>query len=199
MVLLGIVNVFYIIFKPQFDPFLILFFYSIPANTAISFFPHEPIVILYGKDYNLLLITLISGASTLIAGFLDHTVFTPLLNYPRFTGYKQNIIYQKAIFYFDKFPFWTIVIVAFSPIPFWPVKMLSFSHKYPLHKYLSAVLVGRFPRYYLLAAFGNVTLIPNWIIWIIFAVILSFTLYDWFRVKKNSHEVNSDNKTKSKL
>ncbi|KPK96295.1 hypothetical protein AMJ80_00870 [bacterium SM23_31] len=192
MVLLGVVNIFYIILKPDFDPFLTLFFYSIPANTAISVFPHEPIVVYYGKYHNLLLIALISGASTLIAGFLDHTVFTPLLNYPKFSGYKRNTIYQKAIFYFDKFPFWTIVIAAFSPIPFWPVKMLSFSYNYPLRKYLSAVLVGRFPRYYLLAAFGSVTLIPNWIIWLIFVAFLMGALYDWIRVKKNSSGNNSN-------
>lgn len=197
MILLGIVNILYIIFKPEFDPFLILFFYSIPSNTAISVFSHEPIVIYYGKYHNLLLITIISSASTLIAGFFDHTVFTSLLNHPKFIGYKHNILYQKVIFYFDKFPFWTIVSAAFSPIPYWPVKMLSFSRKYPLNKYLLAVLVGRFPRYYLLAAFGYVTLIPNKIIWIIFAVILLGVLFYWIRIKKNYREGNSSNEIKN--
>lgn len=171
MILLGIVNVFYLVFKPDFDPFLILFFYSIPANTAISVFPHEPIVILYGKDFNLLLIASISALSTLAAAFIDHTVFTPLLNYPKFSGYKESKIYQKAIYYFGKFPFWTIVVAALTPIPFWPVKMLAFSKKYPMMLYMAAVLVGRFPRYYLLAKFGEITMIPDWVIWSVFVVI----------------------------
>jgi ribonucleoside-triphosphate reductase len=171
MILLGLVNVFYLIFKPEFDPFLILFFYSIPANTAISVFPHEPIVILYGKDFNLLLIAFISTLSTVTAAYIDHTVFTPLLNYPKFSGYKDSKIYQRAIYYFGKFPFCTIVVAALTPIPFWPVKMLAFSKKYPMILYLAAVMAGRFPRYYLLAKFGEITMIPDWVIWSVFAVI----------------------------
>ena len=184
MILLGVINIFYIIFKPEIDPFLILFFYSIPANTAISVFPHEPIVIYYGKHYNLLLIASISSAGTIVAAYLDHTVFTPLLNHPKLVGYKRNKVYQKSVYYFEYFPFWTVVIAGFSPIPFWPVKMLAFANNYPQRKYILAVLAGRFPRYYLLAAFGIITMIPNWVIWLIFFVYLLGALYNRFRYKK---------------
>ncbi len=183
MVMFAIVNLFYLFFDPDINPFLFLFFYSIPANTAISFFPHEPVVVYYGKYYSLLLIAIISSLSTLTAGYLDHVVFTPLLNLPRFSGYKNNTVYKKAIVYFDKFPFWTIVVAGFSPIPFWPIKMLSFSKRYPLGKYLAAVLVGRFPRYYLLAAVGEITLMPNWVIWSFFVIFIGAAVYDWLKTK----------------
>ena len=183
MVLFAIVNLFYLLFEPEINPFIVLFFYSIPANTAISFFPHEPVIIYYGKYHSLLLIAIISSLSTLTAGFLDHVVFTPLLNLPKFSGYKNNTVYKKAIVYFEKFPFWTIVVAGFSPIPFWPIKMLSFSKKYPLGKYLTAVLVGRFPRYYLLAAIGEITSVPNWVIWSLFIIFIGAAVYDWLKTK----------------
>lgn len=184
MVLLAIVNLFYVFYEPVINPFVILFFYSIPANTAISVFPHEPIVVYYGKFYNIFFIALISCLSTLVAAYIDHVVFTPLLNHPRFSGYKKNSVYKKAIFYFDKFPFWTIVIAGFSPIPFWPIKMLAFSKEYPLIKYISAVLVGRFPRYYLLATIGNVMKVPNWILWTFFLVFFIGAIFDWLKTRK---------------
>ena len=183
MVFFALVNLFYILFKPQFDPFVILFFYSIPANTAVSIFPHEPVIIYYGKYYNLFLIATVSSISTLFAAYLDHIVFTPLLNHNKFSGYKKNKVYKKSIRYFDKFPFWTIVVAGFSPIPFWPIKMLTFSRKYNLNKYLFAVLVGRFPRYFLLGAFGSVTLLPNWVIWLLFMAFFVATIFNWIKSK----------------
>jgi MoaA/NifB/PqqE/SkfB family radical SAM enzyme len=41
---------------------------------------------------------------------------------------------------------------------------MVYASKYPLWKYLSAVAVGRFPRYLYLSALGYVFQIPNWII-----------------------------------
>lgn len=183
-ILLGIVNLVYIIFKPDVNPLLQLFFYSIPANIAISVFPHEPIIIKFGKQYDLFLISSISILSTMIAAILDHVVFTPLLNHEKFSGYKNNTVYQKSRLYFDKFPFLTIALAALAPIPFWPLKLLAFSRQYPLGKYLSALFIGRFPKYYLLAAFGSVTLIPNWFIWLLFSTILLTAIYSWIKPKK---------------
>ena len=53
------------------DGYLYLFFYSIPANTAISVFPHEPILIYYGKFANLWYTTLAATGGTIVAGWLD--------------------------------------------------------------------------------------------------------------------------------
>jgi len=183
MLVLGLANIAYLIFKPDFEPFIVLFFYSVPANTAISVFPHEPMVIYFGKYYNLLYVSLVSMLSTLVAAYLDHTVFTPVLNYPKFTGYRNNTVYKKAIYYFNKSPFWTIVVAAFSPVPFWPVKMLAFSNNYSMIRYLSAVTVGRLPRYYLLAAFGEIMQLPDWAIWILFIAIFMYAGVNILRKK----------------
>lgn len=148
--------------------YLYLAFYAIPANSAISVFPHEPVVIWYGSQGSILWTAVAASAGTLVAGFLDHSVFVPVMNLKGLTGYKEKAWYQKAARLFMKYPFAVITVTGFTPIPFFPFKFLSFSLHYPLWKYLSALLLGRFPRYLLLAWIGYVIHIPGWLLLAIF-------------------------------
>lgn len=148
--------------------YLYLAFYAIPANSAISVFPHEPVVIWYGSVGNIWLTAAAASAGTLVAGFLDHSVFVPVMNLKGLTGYKEKGWYRKAAGLFSKYPFAVIVVAGFTPIPFFPFKFLSFSLHYPLSRYLSALLIGRFPRYVLLAWVGHVINIPTWLLVAIF-------------------------------
>lgn len=148
--------------------YLYLAFYAIPANSAISVFPHEPVVIWYGSVGNIWWTALAASAGTLVAGFLDHSVFVPVMNLRGLTGYKEKAWYMKAARLFMKYPFAVIVVAGFTPIPFFPFKFLSFSLRYPLWRYLSALLIGRFPRYVLLAWIGHVIHIPAWLLVAIF-------------------------------
>ncbi|MEE9208536.1 MAG: hypothetical protein V3U67_09265 [Gemmatimonadota bacterium] len=153
--------------------YLYLVFYAIPANSAISVFPHEPVVIFFGKNGSLLLTAIAASTGTLIAGFLDHSVFVPVMNLTALSGYKEKVWYQKAARLFLKHPFVVLVITGLTPIPFFPFKFLSFSLKYPLWKYLGALLTGRFPRYFLLAWLGRMLDVPNWAIILFFLIIIN--------------------------
>lgn len=148
--------------------YLYLAFYAIPANSAISVFPHEPVVIWYGTVGNIWWTAVAASAGTMVAGFLDHSVFVPIMNLKGLTGYKEKAWYRKAARLFMKYPFAVIVVTGFTPIPFFPFKFLSFSLHYPLWKYLSALLIGRFPRYALLAWIGYVIRVPTWLLVAIF-------------------------------
>jgi membrane protein YqaA with SNARE-associated domain len=157
--------------------YLYLAFYAIPANSAISVFPHEPVVIWYGSQGSILWTAVAASVGTLVAGFLDHSVFVPVMNLKGLTGYKEKAWYQKAAGLFMKYPFAVIVVTGFTPIPFFPFKFLSFSLHYPLWKYLSALLIGRFPRYLLLAWVGYVIHIPGWLLVAIFGgAILAYAI-----------------------
>ncbi len=175
MILLGLVTAFLITRDVSSASYLYLAFYSIPANTAISVFPHEPVLIYFGKIGGILPAALAASLGTIVAGYLDHTVFVPLLNLKKFSAYKEKAVYRTGIRYFNRWPFATLVLTGFTPIPFWPFKILSFSVHYPMRKYLLALVVARFPRYVLLAWLGTAFEIPNWVL---IAVFLSmFSLY----------------------
>ena len=59
--------------------------------------------------------------------------------------------------------------------PFFPFKFLAFSIGYPMWKWVTALVVARFPRYYLLALLGATVPVPNWIL--IASVAVVFGLY----------------------
>ena len=173
--------------------YLYLFFYSIPANTAISLFPHEPVLIFYGKFANIWLSAVAATGGTLIAGWLDHRVFVPVLNYRKVTVYKESRFYKKAADMFMRYPFLTIVVTGFTPIPFFPFKFLCFSIHYPLRRYLAALSVGRYPRYAALAWVGMMFNIPNWIlIGLVVAIFAAYAarggpaVWRWLRARRRA-------------
>ncbi len=157
------------------DGYFYLGFYSIAANTAISLFPHEPVLIYFGKEADLLLSATAATVGTVVAAILDHLVFVPVLDHQSISAYKRKRLYRKAINLFMRWPFWTIVVTGFTPIPFFPFKFLAFSIRYPMVKWVTALVVARFPRYYVLALAGATFPIPNWIL--ILSVAVIFGLY----------------------
>lgn len=173
MVLIGAVTAVLIARDFSSESYLYLVFYAIPANTAISVFPHEPVLIYFGKLGSIVLAASAAAVGTLVAAVMDHTVFVPILNHEGLKKYKEKKLYRKAIEYFMRWPFATIVVTGFTPIPFWPFKILSFSIHYPLWKYLLAVGIARFPRYCLLAWLGSVLDIPNWLLIGLFLAVIA--------------------------
>ena len=172
MVVTALVTLVLILQEFSSSSYLYLVFYAIPANSAVSVFPHEPVVIYFGSAGNIWYTALAASTGTLIAGFLDHSVFVPVMNLQSISGYKDKNWYRKIARLFMRWPFLVIVLTGFTPIPFFPVKFLTFSVHYPLWKYLGALLTGRFPRYVLLAWFGSLFDIPTWALFAFFGVVI---------------------------
>lgn|GEM_PF-1492487 len=185
IILFGLANLVLMLFKPEWNGLLWLFFYSIPANTAISVFPHEPAVIFCGQHFNAVLVAIVATAGNLAAGWVDYHFFTPLLQLKFSQGYRKTKIYRKAMRWFDVAPFWVVVFFAFTPLPFYVVKFLVFSSGYSMFRYMSAMTVGRLPRLYLLALLGYFLRVPTWIMIIFFCVI--FVGYIFWIVKAWVH------------
>jgi membrane protein YqaA with SNARE-associated domain len=164
MVLIGIITAGLMTREISSESYLYLIFYSIPANTAISIFPHEPVLIYFGKVGSIWWAAGAAAIGTVIAGYMDHTVFVPVLNLRNLNDFKKKRLYRRSIQYFMRWPFATLFVTGFTPIPFWPFKLLTFSIHYPLWKYLVALTAARYPRYLLLAWLGAAFEIPNWVI-----------------------------------
>lgn len=164
MVALGILGVWLWWSKSTEYPYLTIFFYSVPSNAGISLFPHEPLLVWYGKFIDLWNMALVATLGTVVAAFLDYMFFAPVLNLEYSAKFKSTETYKKAHRWFYKFPFWSIVVAGFTPIPFYPFKFMVYATKYPMWRYLIAVVIGRLPRYYLLGKAGQFFQIPDWLI-----------------------------------
>lgn len=132
------------------------FWYFFPGNVL----PQEPAVMYAGTIYHPGFVVLLFSLSTMTASFIDYFTITKLLKFRRFAPLKRTSLYQAAVRCFYWRPWWTIVVFAFTPLPFFPVRVVALGSGYPLVSYVSANIVGRVPRYYLLAIGGAWLTIP---------------------------------------
>jgi uncharacterized membrane protein YdjX (TVP38/TMEM64 family) len=66
-------------------------------------------------------------------------------------------------------PFFTVVLFAAVPLPFVIPRVLVPLSGYPPARYVAAVALGRWPRVFVVAAFGRVVDIPAWLLEVVFA------------------------------
>jgi ribonucleoside-triphosphate reductase len=121
-----------------------------------------------------LTVALTATAGTLLAETLNYSVFKYLTDT---TLYKKKIsqkkIVSKLIDLFNRKPFVTLLVVAFTPIPFYPFRFLVVMAHYPIWKYLLALFLARTPRFFLLSLAGQSIKIPDSILVIIFVVLIA--------------------------
>jgi membrane protein YqaA with SNARE-associated domain len=157
--------------------------YFLPG-TALS---QEPAVIYAGTIYHPVLVVVIFCLATVTASLIDYYTVRKVLQLRRFAPLKQTSFYQAAVRCFYWQPWWTIVVFAFTPLPFFPVRVLALSSNYPLLHYVSANVVGRAPRYYLLAVAGAWLTIPlMYMILMGFIMALIPTLFGFFWSRRSA-------------
>ncbi|MDH3217565.1 MAG: VTT domain-containing protein [Candidatus Krumholzibacteria bacterium] len=163
---------------PEARGLVLLGLYTIPSHMFVSPFSHEPLLLYYAKFYPAWGCALASIIGCLVAAVWDYWLFVPLVHKPRLRSkYVTNVLYRKSVHLFRKSPFVTLVVAGLTPVPFYPVKFLSIADGYPLKRYLLALIVGRTPRYYVLAYLGYVLKLPNWSLIVLALVILVIALY----------------------
>jgi membrane protein YqaA with SNARE-associated domain len=98
----------------------------------------------------------------LATGVVDYQQLTFLPNDHRMRGlYPGAVCYLRAGRQFHMMPWVSIFIAALTPILFFPFKFLSVADSYPEKRYLSALFLGRFPRYLIFTSGGRALGIPN--------------------------------------
>jgi membrane protein YqaA with SNARE-associated domain len=177
MLILGAVGVYMMVVLPKVYPLLSIFFYMIPSNVAIAIFPHEPVIIGYGKTMNLWLLASTATLGTILSAYLDYKFFAPLLNLSYSEKFRTHRAYQRAQQWFTRMPFVILMLTSFLPVPFYPLKFVAISSRYPMPRFMEAVAVGRFPRYYLLGLLGHLLQIPNWILFALFIGMFALVYY----------------------
>jgi membrane protein YqaA with SNARE-associated domain len=146
--------------------------YAFLSNVAMAVIPHEPVVLWYGAHYGVWTTAVIATLGTLLAAWVDHRAFVPLIQKVQHTAFfaEGSVGWLRARF--ARAPFLVLAVSGITPLPFFPFKAMAFAEHYPLARYLAAVAVGRFPRYVLLAWLGVVVQIPTWILVALFAAML---------------------------
>lgn len=151
----------------------VLFLYCFPAEFLIAPVPHEPIILYFGKFYVPLTVALVAIAGTALTEAVNYSVFRYAADMRLFRKTLQSRAVQKTMPLFQKAPFLALWVAGFTPVPFYPFRFLVVLARYPLWKYLLAVILSRTPRFYILALFGKAVEIPDRLLIALFAVLIA--------------------------
>ena len=154
----------------------VLFLYSIPGNFLIDVIPYDPAVIFFARFHAPLIIAFVGVAGILASEIINYTCFEYIVDQKFFDKILKHKFIVKLTRLFNKAPFWTMLIVAFTPVPIYPFRFLVVMARFPLLKYLFALFIGRLPRLYLIALFGHHVDLPGYVYLIIF-IVLSLLMY----------------------
>ena len=162
---------------PEMRRLVLLFFYSIPANSFVPV-PHELGMIYFGQYYAPSLVALVAAAGTVMVCFIDYQAMNFAFGLKHLRRIKESDAYCGAMQYFLQAPFICLVLAAAMPfIPFYLFRVLSPTAGYSLRKYMLAVFVGRLPRYYVFALMGATLDLPNLTIVLVLILGLCWLLY----------------------
>ncbi len=143
------------IYYPEYRLLFYLGLYSVPSHVLISPLPHEPAVLHVAKFFPPHWVAVPATIGACIAGYIDYRVLWPMIHHKRVQQKLDKKRWIKtAIRWFERAPFVTLVAAGLSPLPFYPFKFLSIASRYPLLRYQLALVVGRAPRYWILALLG---------------------------------------------
>jgi membrane protein YqaA with SNARE-associated domain len=139
----------------------ILFLYCFPSEFLIAVVPHEPLLLYFGKFTPALTVALVSALGTLLTEALNFSMFKFISDLKSFSRIHRSRWVKRLIDLFNRAPFFALLVAGFTPVPFYPFRFLVVMARYPLWKYLSAVLISRTPRFFLIAKAGQLIGIPD--------------------------------------
>jgi uncharacterized membrane protein YdjX (TVP38/TMEM64 family) len=129
---------------------------------------YEPILILFGQLYPPFLLAVIGTAANLLAEYLNYHLYGELLAQRVLDRVTNDPRLLRLVGQFNRRPFLTTWIVAWSPLPDWTVRILAPLGRYPVRPWLVAMGLGRLPRFWLLAAAGTwIHLDPMVVRWLV--------------------------------
>jgi len=148
---------------------LVGYFLYMSIACSIIPLPTPPYVMAIGRNFHPWIAGLVGALGNCIAGFVEYRFIAWLFTK---TKLQQKIETNK---YFKQFArcykratFLCLIVTGFTPIPFEPFRLAAILYRYNMPKYLLAIVVGRFPRYYLMGMLGHTIQIPDKYLVVIF-------------------------------
>jgi membrane protein YqaA with SNARE-associated domain len=175
----------------------VFFFYCFPAEFIIATVPHEPVLIYFAKFYSPLTLALIAMVGTVLTEILNYTAFRYVADIKLFQKMLNNKAVGKTVALFNKAPFLALWIAGFTPIPFYPFRFLVVIARYPLIKYIWAVILSRTPRFFLLALLGQALQLSDFLLLVLTVVLITVVnipiLIRYLKKKWQSKRLPADN------
>ncbi len=133
-----------------------LLLFTLVVGCACQFVPIPiiPLFLWIGRSWNPFVVALVGSAATAVANLHDYYILTALLSFERVDRARDTGWYRRAAEWFGKHPFWTLAASNVVVLPVDVPRLLAISTRYSRLRFVLATLIGRYPRYLLLAGLG---------------------------------------------
>ena len=166
--------------------------YCIPANSVVPL-PHEPALLYYARYYDPAWCALAATIGSMIACYADYAMVGAVLRHRLLSSTRSSRLFRWAMRWMRRWPFAITVLFSFTPLPIAVVRILAPAINYPIHRYMLAQIIGRFPRFYIVAWIGHTIQIPVWLI-----IAITVVLVGTFFMTSCSEQDDDDEKLDTK-
>lgn len=142
-----------------------------------------PLILLNARHHEPWALALAGASSSAAGSAVQLIVFRWMLESDRpwmrrFLPSREKL--QATLRRYPSASFVALVVARATPLPDAPLKLVAAAVRYPIPRYLLAVLLGSLPYYYVLALIGHRFEIPLWVVLVAFgAVIVGLVVDRW--------------------
>jgi hypothetical protein len=115
---------------------------------------YEPVLLAYGRLFPPLLVAIVGALTSTGVEYLNYQLYRKLLEWDSFDRVLRSPHGRRVIQLYVRRPFLTVWLCVWSPLPDWAARILAAHSGYSVRRYLSAFLLARIPRFWLLAEVG---------------------------------------------
>jgi uncharacterized membrane protein YdjX (TVP38/TMEM64 family) len=121
----------------------------------------EPLLMEAARYQTVPAVALTALGVALYAEFLNWHIYAWVLSWERLATVRDRPWVRRAVLWFARWRFGTVVTFAFTPLPFWVVRCVAILEGYDVRRFLLAAAIGRLPRYLLYAWAGAALQVPS--------------------------------------
>jgi uncharacterized membrane protein YdjX (TVP38/TMEM64 family) len=131
--------------------------------------PPSPPTLMAAKANPAWLVATLGATAAALAAILDYHLVRRVFRVPALERARAHPMFARAEGWAKVAPFFTVALFAAVPLPFMIPRVLVPLSGYPAWRYVAAVALGRWPRVFVIAAFGRVVDVPAWLLEAAFA------------------------------
>ena len=135
----------------------------------------EPMLLAFGKLYPPLLIAVLGAALSVAMEWVNYRLYNWMSELKRLEALKARAVSGRLVKLFARQPFLVVWLFALSPAPDWGARILGVLAAYPIRRYLLAFLLGRIPKFWLLATIGEALPVSPRVM-VVAAIVITVTL-----------------------
>ena len=161
------------------------FAYTATLNSGLIPFPTMTFAMFLGKIHSPFLVAAVGMLGSAVSSIVMYYLVAKLSRKERVRRIENSRFIKSWKALADRSPFLGLIMFNVIPFPADPSRFLAIFNRYSVRRYVMAISLGRFVRYFLLAVLGEAFRIPNSLLIALTVALIAFP----FLVKRCKKQV----------